>query len=538
MCTPCSRDQPSIPRCAAAAPPQTPPLYRKPEDREYRDGDRVYSRVEAERIYQERERAAYHRDYHPEHPRHPHERPRPQAYPTGPTPPPMYGEQVRDRAGGGRRFYSSVPRHPSYPNPSSGYHDPRDVYHQQRPAPHGAAYEEQRLAAAAAAGGRGFVQAKRELLPEDHHHHPEKMYGGAAVDRGEPGYPKYVGPGGRIRPGHGHGPPAEDVGRLQRSPALSPQGRNGVRGPPTDPGGALPPPLYKAPPRQGPPPVGVSPSLPPSDGPGGGLTYHHPHQQHGSSNGHHHHQARHLPPGVGGHQYSPVRSPGAHGMREGDGGRAAPSPPPHSLRHDVRPRSGSATAPPPQQQQHHPAEDAPTRPGPSVRGRSSISERFLIAEDHGVDAEGGHEDAGRASRPGGSKLGPDEGADDRKTRSSAPPAAVSVPDADGIEQPFQEVVCDESGMARLYIPETPPIVPRRPPSKGNKRETLGDIAHRIPVSVMRPYFNYPLRTAAEVSEEGREKGRNSSGPRGCVVVVVFAEMRWAGTGKMAAADGG
>lgn len=55
---------------------------------------------------------------------------------------------------------------------------------------------------------------------------------------------------------------------------------------------------------------------------------------------------------------------------------------------------------------------------------------------------------------------------------------------------------------RLEIPENPPRVPRRPPSKGNKRETLADIARRIPVDVMRTYFNYPLRTAAEVSLKG------------------------------------
>ncbi|CAN0514363.1 unnamed protein product, partial [Ectocarpus sp. 8 AP-2014] len=66
-----------------------------------------------------------------------------------------------------------------------------------------------------------------------------------------------------------------------------------------------------------------------------------------------------------------------------------------------------------------------------------------------------------------------------------------------VGKPFCEVVRDASGLTRLFIPETPPVVPRRPPSKGNKRETLGDIAHRIPVTVMRPYFNYPLRTAAE-----------------------------------------
>ena len=53
---------------------------------------------------------------------------------------------------------------------------------------------------------------------------------------------------------------------------------------------------------------------------------------------------------------------------------------------------------------------------------------------------------------------------------------------------------------RLQIPDEPPKVPRRPPSKGNKRETLGDIAKRIPVQLMRQYFNYPLRAAAEVCD--------------------------------------
>lgn len=51
---------------------------------------------------------------------------------------------------------------------------------------------------------------------------------------------------------------------------------------------------------------------------------------------------------------------------------------------------------------------------------------------------------------------------------------------------------------RLTIPNEPPKVPRRTPSKGNKRETLADIAKRIPVELMRHYFNYPLRAAAEV----------------------------------------
>lgn len=57
---------------------------------------------------------------------------------------------------------------------------------------------------------------------------------------------------------------------------------------------------------------------------------------------------------------------------------------------------------------------------------------------------------------------------------------------------------------RLSIPEEPPKVPRRPPSKGNKRETLADIAKRIPVQLMRQYFNYPLRSAAEVRDEQKK----------------------------------
>ncbi|CBN74207.1 Putative NIN-like transcription factor [Ectocarpus siliculosus] len=53
---------------------------------------------------------------------------------------------------------------------------------------------------------------------------------------------------------------------------------------------------------------------------------------------------------------------------------------------------------------------------------------------------------------------------------------------------------------RLAIPHEPPKVPRRTPSKGNKRETLADIAKRIPVGLMRHYFNYPLRAAAEAMD--------------------------------------
>ncbi|CAM9660914.1 unnamed protein product, partial [Scytosiphon promiscuus] len=43
----------------------------------------------------------------------------------------------------------------------------------------------------------------------------------------------------------------------------------------------------------------------------------------------------------------------------------------------------------------------------------------------------------------------------------------------------------------------PRKIGRKPPLKGTRRETLQDIARRVPVDVMRPYFNYPLRTAAD-----------------------------------------
>lgn len=43
-----------------------------------------------------------------------------------------------------------------------------------------------------------------------------------------------------------------------------------------------------------------------------------------------------------------------------------------------------------------------------------------------------------------------------------------------------------------------PKVPQRLPSKVNKRETLAGIAERIPIEIMKRFFDYPLRTAAEV----------------------------------------
>lgn len=51
--------------------------------------------------------------------------------------------------------------------------------------------------------------------------------------------------------------------------------------------------------------------------------------------------------------------------------------------------------------------------------------------------------------------------------------------------------------ALSFVPNYPlPAVPPRPNS--NKRETLADIADRIPLEVMRKFFDFPLRTAAEV----------------------------------------
>ncbi|CBJ30079.1 Putative NIN-like transcription factor [Ectocarpus siliculosus] len=51
---------------------------------------------------------------------------------------------------------------------------------------------------------------------------------------------------------------------------------------------------------------------------------------------------------------------------------------------------------------------------------------------------------------------------------------------------------------RLRIPDEPPTLPPRDVSKaGSKREVLADIAKRIPVELMREYFNYPLRVSAE-----------------------------------------
>eukprot|EP00903_Cladosiphon_okamuranus_P005462 g5447.t1 len=51
--------------------------------------------------------------------------------------------------------------------------------------------------------------------------------------------------------------------------------------------------------------------------------------------------------------------------------------------------------------------------------------------------------------------------------------------------------------APLNLPKTPRKLGRKPRVKGRKRETLHDIARRVPVSVMREYFNFSLRQAAD-----------------------------------------
>lgn len=68
----------------------------------------------------------------------------------------------------------------------------------------------------------------------------------------------------------------------------------------------------------------------------------------------------------------------------------------------------------------------------------------------------------------------------------------------------------------LFIPDEPPMVPRRPPRRGNCRETLGDIAKRVPLQVMCPYFNYPLSVAAKVCVEVTRSCRRKYQP--CSVV--------------------
>lgn len=129
-----------------------------------------------------------------------------------------------------------------------------------------------------------------------------------------------------------------------------------------------------------------------------------------------------------------------------------------------------------------PPGDEAVEASPSRPDTDSLRTEIVAANSNPTSADA---TTGEVIRGDGSATG--------RGRSESQPSENTVKD-------FPEMVKDKSGFPRLCIPENPPIVPRRRPSKGNKRETLADIAHRIPVSVMRPYFNYPLRTAAEVSE--------------------------------------
>lgn len=436
---------------------QSPQLYHKHVDRDYRDGERVYSRLEIERMYQERERA-YHRA-HPDQSLHPRERPPGYSGPAAS----MYRE-VRDR---GERFYVAVqpppPPHHAYPNHPSGagYHAPREVYYQQRPGG-GGAYAEQRLAGSG--GGGGYIQAKREL-----HDDPD----GKAFDaERENSYPTYPGPG-RFRQGFGGSedggpppPPGRD-GRMQHSPGLSSHARNGVRSVVGDPASvaaaaavAVPPSLYNTTSRQAGPIVE------------GGSYHHHPHAR-GRLDG-----------GGSSRHSSPPGSPRAHSRRGSD--EASPLVPPSLRRNGSHSRSGgSAVSLPPAAAAAGGGRGGPAARGGGVSGVVSVDVDRNSASRSDSKPPMAEEDGVSGDRKVGSGAGGGEEV--------------------GGEKPFCEVVRDSSGVTRLFIPENPPVVPRRPPSKGNKRETLGDIAHRIPVSVMRPYFNYPLRTAAEVRRTGQRR---------------------------------
>ncbi|CBN78312.1 Putative NIN-like transcription factor [Ectocarpus siliculosus] len=376
----------------------------------------TYGRMEAERMYLERERA-YRRD----HPGHPHE----------PPPPPIY-QEMRDRE---ERFYAS-PRRP-YPHPDVAYHD--EGYLRRRPGAVGAYHEQRPPVAAARGGGGGFVHANRALGPEDSSH----KYHDAELEA--PSYPQYAAAAGR-----GRGVPPEEAAAAAAAAAAA--------------GMAGPPPLYKPPVRRG-PGVGLSQ---PSEG---GAYHRHGHHPRGGGSG-----------GGGSHHSSAPTddSPPGHDRR-----RVGASPPgAQSLRGDTRPRGGSVASLPP-----------------------STSRPRVVT--NGTGGDGRLEDDGTSSttsRPDDPKQRSSEERGDGGGGGGRHPAAsggarprvdsLAGEDCD-VGKPFCEVVRDASGLTRLFIPETPPVVPRRPPSKGNKRETLGDIAHRIPVTVMRPYFNYPLRTAAE-----------------------------------------
>ncbi|CAN0361993.1 unnamed protein product [Ectocarpus sp. 12 AP-2014] len=234
---------------------QAPPLYRQPADRDYRNGvgggERVCGRMEAERMYLERERA-YRRD----HTGHPHE----------PPPPPM-SQEIRDCE---ERFYAS-PRRP-YLYPDVAYHDAG--YLRRRPGAVGAYHEQHPPVAAARGGGGGYVHANRALGPEDSSH----KYYDAELEA--PSYPRYAaaaaaGRGLRV-------PPEEPVAAAADAAAA---------------GMAGPPPLYKPPVRRG-PGVGLSQ---PSEGDAYHHKGHHP-RGGGSGGGGSHHSSAPTdgsPPGYG-----------------------------------------------------------------------------------------------------------------------------------------------------------------------------------------------------------------------------------------------
>ncbi|CAB1098953.1 unnamed protein product [Ectocarpus sp. CCAP 1310/34] len=401
---------------------QTPPLYRQPADRDYRNGvgggERVFGRMEAERMYQERERA-YRRD----HPGHPHE----------PPPPPMY-QEMRDRE---ERFYAS-PRRP-YPHPDVAYHDAG--YLRRRPGAVGVYHEQRPPVAAARGGGGGYVHANRALGPEDSSH----MYYDPELEA--PSYPQYA----AAAAGRGRGVPPEEAAAAAAAASA---------------GMAGPPPLYKPPVRRG-PEVGLSQ---PSEG---GACHHNGHHPRGGGSG-----------GGGSHHSSAPTdgSPRDHGRR-----RVGASPSrAQSLRGDTRPRGGSVASLP------------PSASGPTVVTNGAGGDGRL--EDDGTSSTTSRPDdpKWRSSEERGDGGGGGGGGRHPAASGGARPRMDSLAGEDcDVGKPFCEVVRDATGLTRLFIPETPPVVPRRPPSKGNKRETLGDIALRIPVTVMRPYFNYPLRTAAE-----------------------------------------
>lgn len=456
--------------------PQTPPMYRKPTERDYHDGDRGMYMREAERgMYDERERA-YH-DGPPDHPPPPHPHPHPNHHSPShrgrsgyPGAEPVYRE-VRDR-------FFTVPRN-AYPNPEGIYRSPRDGYPQRQPMP---PYGERQ--GPRRGGGGEFLEPKHECADDmDKHYDAEP----------ESPYPEYV-----------------PMGRGSRGPRGDPPAAVDMPKPGDPPRRHSPPKLAQAPRGRGRSPEAVSSSAAAAAAAtaaaaaaaaaAGVVQTRHPLYKPGR------HGVGSVPApmsqsdagGVGG-------GGGGNYQARGNGSSAGGSPILQARRgsEDVspargvgRPRGGSAAPPPPLPQQQLPREapSAISRPGLSTIARAGGS------SGNGIGAIGISGSADDAAPRRGSKSAvhsPQE-LSGKAAGSSRDDGGRGGSGSGSGGKPFCEVVQDASGVTRLFIPETPPVVPRRPPSKGNKRETLGDIAHRIPVSVMRPYFNYPLRTAAEV----------------------------------------